>query len=346
MKKLGIYLLSVLIITILVPTVIIKSFNFVPIEARGEEERPKEKEEKPAVKLEEAEVIRGERLETIKVYNSRSKKLIEVGLEEYIKGVVASEMPAKFHLEALKAQAIAARTYALSRTLKFSQGHPDHKKAPLCSSTHCQAYNSKEDLEELHGKKWIEDYWHKIEEAVESTSYLVLYYEGKIIEPLYHSTSGGKTEDAVHVFALDSPYLQSVDSPHEEEAPRYKDIKTFTVEEFIKILNGKFKEVKLTEKNFLEKIKLVEKTPSGRVKKIAIDKTTVEGRDIRDLLELNSTNFTISYDEKIKLIEVVTYGYGHGVGMSQWGANGMANKGKKYEEILKHYYSGIDIEKM
>ena len=141
-------------------------------------------------------------------------------------------MPAEFHIEALKAQAIAARTYAISRTIKYSNGHPDHKKSPLCSGIHCQAYLSLEELKLIHGQEWVDNYWGKIEEAVKSTENMVIYYKGEIIEPLYHSTSGGMTEDAIDVFAIDSPYLKSVISPYEEEAPKYKVVVTLTREEF------------------------------------------------------------------------------------------------------------------
>lgn len=344
MRKAGVYLLIVFIVTILIPTTILKTINFVTVkDQEGAFTKDTEKKDKD---IRPPYIVEGGKVDYIKVYNAKNKKAVEIPLEDYIKGVVASEMPAKFHIEALKAQAIAARTYAISRSMRFSEGHPDHPKAPLCASTHCQVYRSKDDLQEIHGDKWIEDFWVKIEEAVYSTSRMLIYYGGEIIEPLYHSTSGGQTEDSVHVFANDSPYLKSVESPYEEEAPKFKEIKEFTLNEFLEILNKEFKGIKISKDNFLDKIKLIEKTPSGRVKKIAIDEVVIEGRDIRNLFNLNSTNFTISYDKKINLIEIVTYGYGHGVGMSQWGANGMAKTGKTYEEILKHYYQGVEIEKM
>lgn len=345
MKRIGAYLMTVLVITIFIPTVIVKTFNFVP--------KPNSAEGKgfgdrvlpivPQGKKEDKDTGEKGEVTYIKVLNPDTNKVEELLLDEYVKGVVAAEMPAAFHIEALKAQAVAARTYAISRSLKFNEGHPDHPDAPLCSGIHCQAYLSLNQLEQIHGDDWIEKYWGKIEEAVESTTNLVLYYNGEIIEPLYHSTSGGMTEDALHVFAVDSPYLKSVESPYEEGAPKYKTVISLTSEEFVKKINDKFPEAKMTKDDFLDKIKLVEKTPSGRVKKLAINDNIINGREIRDLFELNSTNFKISFDQKLSLIEIETYGYGHGVGMSQWGANGMAKNGKSYEEILKHYYNEIDI---
>ncbi|NLN15000.1 MAG: stage II sporulation protein D [Tissierellia bacterium] len=347
MRRTGAYLLTVLIITIFLPTVIVKTFNIVPISNRVEGQkledkdliRPKEEGSK-TILLEERKV------DEIKVYNTNTNEVENLPLEEYVKGVVAAEMPAEFHIEALKAQAIAARTYAVSRTLKYEEGHPNHTEAPLCSGVHCQAYLSLEELRQIHGDSWVEKYWGKIEKAVESTGGILIYYNGEIIEPLYHSTSGGMTEDAINVFAVESPYLKAVESPYEEDAPRFKTLITLTADEFIEKLKERYPKIDINKDNFYEKIKLVEKTDSGRVKKIAIDNEIIDGREIRDLYNLNSTNFKITYDKGLNIIEIETYGYGHGVGMSQWGANGMAKQGSNYEEILKHYYTGIYLKKM
>lgn len=345
MRRIGIYMSVVLIITIIIPTVIVKTIKFVPI-PNSVEGKSFENKRLPVTRKTEQKIVQEEDIQYIKVFNIKSKEVENLPLEEYIKGVVAAEMPARFHIEALKAQAIAARTYAISRSIRFSDGHPDHKDAPLCSGVHCQAYLSLEQLEEIHGKDWIDNYWGKIEEAVDTTKSMIIYYNGEIIEPLYHSSSGGMTEDAINVFAMDSPYLKAVKSPYEEDAPKYRDIMTLTVEEFIDKLNTKFPKAKMTKSDFLQKIKLVERTDSGRIKKIAIGGEIIDGRVMRELFGLNSTNFNIIYDKNIDLIEIETYGNGHGVGMSQWGANGMAKNGKSFEEILKHYYSGIDIGKM
>lgn len=345
MKKISIYLTVVLIITILIPTVIVKTFNFVPIlnKAQGQDVTT----DPPSNPINEKPLVVGQKsIERVKIYNIDAKKTIELSLSDYVKGVVAAEMPAAFHIEALKAQAIAARTYAISRIIKYEEGHPDHPEAPLCTGVHCQAYLSLEELEKIHGKEWVENYWGKIETAVDSTSNLVIYYQGELIEPLYHSTSGGKTEDAVNVFAMDSPYLKSVESPYEEDAPRFREVVTLTVDEFLDKLKEKYPKVNINKENFHQKIKLIEKTESGRVTKLAIDREIVSGREIRELYGLNSTNFEIVYDIKLGLIEIETLGYGHGVGMSQWGANGMAKQGKTYEEILKHYYTGVVIKKL
>lgn len=337
MKKLWIYLAFILIITIIVPTILVKTFNFVPKEGKIKTKNTIEKKEKEK----ENQIFDG----YIKVYDTRNQETVQMDLEEYVKGVVAAEMPAEFDIEALKAQAVASRTYAIEKTMKLKDGHADHPSAPLCTGIHCQAYLSLSELESVKGKKWIDKYWSKIEEAVNSTKGEVIYYEGQLIEPLYHSTSGGMTEDCKDVFATDVPYLKAVLSPYEEGAPKLKSIVTFTVNEFISKINGKYPGVKLTKDNIPEKIKLVEKTESGRIKKLMIDGQVISGREMRDLLNLNSTNFKITLNPRTDIIEIETIGYGHGVGMSQWGANGMAKKGKKYAEILKYYYTGVEIKK-
>jgi len=335
MKKLWIYLAFILIITIIVPTILVKTFNFVPKEDKIKTKNTKEKTEK------ENQIFDG----YIKVYDTRNQETVQMDLEEYVKGVVAAEMPAEFDIEALKAQAVASRTYAIEKTMKLKDGDADHPSAPLCTGIHCQAYLSLSELESVKGKKWIEKYWSKIEEAVNSTKGEAIYYEGQLIEPLYHSTSGGMTEDCKDVFATDVPYLKAVLSPYEEGAPKLKSIVTFTVNEFISKIKEKYPGVQLTKDNIPEKIKLVEKTESGRIKKLMIDGQVINGREMRELLNLNSTNFKITLNPRTDIIEIETIGYGHGVGMSQWGANGMAKKGKKYAEILKYYYTGVEIKK-
>lgn len=346
MKKLGIYILVVLVITILLPTVIVKTFYFIPKEDPVVEEiiekGPSNKDEDD----EEFSVIESFNFDVVKIYDKNTGTVKDIKIEEYVKGVVAAEMPAAFHIEALKAQAIAARTYVISRSLKYKDGHPDHSQAPNCTGVHCQAYLSLSQLEEMHGESWVERYWGKIEDAVDSTKDLGIFYNGEIIEPLYHSTSGGRTEDVKDVFATELPYLRSVPSPYEEEAPRFNNSVTLTTEEFIKKIKSKYPNVKITKDNLQDKIKLIERTLTGRVKKIAIDGNVLEGRELRDLFGLNSTNFTIALDKKLNIIEIETFGFGHGVGMSQWGANGMAKNGSNFEEILKHYYTGVEIRRI
>jgi len=339
MKKLLIYLSIILVVTIILPAIIVKTVKLVSTEDKTRTRNIKVEEKS------EEEFIENKFDGYIKVYDTRTQEVVKMPLEDYVKGVVAAEMPGEFHIEALKAQAVASRTYALYRSEKFKEGHPDHPTAPLCTGVHCQAFLSLGELEEIHSKKWVDKYWPKIEEAVNSTKGEVIYYDGEIIEPLYHSTSGGMTEDSMDVFASDIPYLKSVASPDEEGAPKFKEIFTFSVAEFISKIRGKYPGVNVNKDNLPDKIKLIEKSNSGRVKKIFIDGQVVEGRDIRELFGLNSTNFKILYNPRTGIVDIETVGYGHGVGMSQWGANGMGKKGSSYKEIIEHYYTGVEVKK-
>ncbi|WP_026895771.1 stage II sporulation protein D [Clostridiisalibacter paucivorans] len=328
MKTLGIYIFFLLCILIFLPIVLIKGCGMHKGDI--EEEVPQQKES----------------IEIVHIYDISQDKVIEMGFDEYIKGVVAAEMPANFHKEALKAQAVAARTYAMYRIEKYRGGHPDHPQAPLCNDVHCQAWLSRERLESLHSEDWIENLWPKIESAVDETSGQVITYNGMPIEPLFHSTSGGMTEDSEEVFAAKLPYLRSVSSPYEEGAPKLKGKIELSMNEFINRIKTFYPSIKINKSNIAEKIKLLERSDTGRIKKIQIDNSVLTGRDIRSIFKLNSTNFTISIFSDEDKIKIDTIGYGHGVGMSQWGANGMANKGSTYVDILKHYYTGVKIKKM
>lgn len=333
MKKLSIYIAFLLFITVIIPSILVQVYTSKDID-------------QPKLKQEQAKTISDIKFKTnekIKIYNSKTKKPQEIGFEEYILGVVSSEMPAAFHEEALKAQSVAARTYALSRIAKFKNGHPDHKDAPLCTDIHCQAWMSKDELLTVHGEKWFSDYWEKLSNIVKGTEGEVLTYEGELVsEPLFHSTSGGKTEDSETVFASAYPYLKSVDSPYEEESPRYQNSIKMTLNEFINKLKSKYPKADLTKANIKDKVKIAESSNTGRIKSVSIDGEILSGSSFRQMFGLNSTNFKINLADED--IEIETLGYGHGVGMSQWGANGMAKEGKNYKEILMHYYTGTQVK--
>lgn len=311
-------------------------------------EIPKEEDEKFAVekvestpKEEEFAISNIKAPELVKVYNSKTGEVMVIEFEEYLKGVVASEMPAEFNIEALRAQAVTARTYLLYRIKKYPDGQPAHQGAPICTDTHCQVWSSKEEILNSHGDEWFNNYWSKIEEAVKSTDGLILTYEGKIIEPLFHSTSGGRTENSEDVFSTAVPYLRSVESPYETEAPKLHSSVKITVDEFINKLESAHGDLNISKDNLDEKIKLGELSEGGKIKTIFVDNTEITGREIRSIFNLNSTNF--SFIQSGNDLEIITTGYGHGVGMSQWGAEGMADQGYTYLEILKHYFTGVKI---
>lgn len=288
----------------------------------------------------------GEKATKIKVYVVEQKKVIEMNIEDYIKGVVAAEVPALFGEEALKAQAIAARTFASANLKDFGgEGCKNYPGADVCSTVHCQAWISKED----RFKNWEADnavnLWNRISNAVESTKGMVLVYNGELAKYIkYHSTSGGKTEDSVNVFNSKIPYLVSVESPGEELSPKYSTNVIIRREEFIKKMKELSPKIKLSNDNLGAQIKIMDRTEGSRVKNIKIGDKTFTGIDIRWAFLLNSADFTVKVDTKYVTFNV--RGNGHGVGLSQYGANAMAKEGKKYDEILKHYYQGISIGRL
>ena len=278
----------------------------------------------------------------IRVKMHDSGKVRVMPLEEYLVGVIAGEMPAAFQLEALKAQAVAARTYTLKK-LTSTASNSMHPDADICTdSSHCQAWMSKTDMR----RKWgIIDYWryyNKMKQAVEETAGLVATYNGRLIEPVYHSTSSGRTEEASEVWKYSFSYLQSVPSKWDTESPRYKNATSFSFQELDRRLGTNISAVPVSSLNSKSLIQVLAKTVSGRAKIIRIGNKTFPGTELRRLLDLSST--AINWSIKQNGIVFITQGYGHGVGMSQYGANGMAREGKDFKEILTHYYRGISIE--
>lgn len=273
----------------------------------------------------------------LNVYDYSKNQMITMELEEYIEGVVAAEMPASFHIEALKAQALAARTYTLLRMTSFGgKGCTANPGADICTdSAHCQAYIDPRSL----GK----DY-KKIHEAVSSTKGEVIVYEDKLIDAVFHSTSGGITENSENVWANKVPYLRSVLSEYEEHSPKLVSVQEIDIDQFISGILALDNTAKVNKKNIENEIEILERSDSGRVLKMRVGNRYFSGRDIREQFGLNSTNFTIEFG-KNKLIFTVI-GYGHGIGMSQYGADGMAKRGATYVEIIKHYYTGVDIVSM
>lgn len=278
---------------------------------------------------------------SISLYDRASGKTEEMPLEEYLIGVVGAEMPASFPLEALKAQAVAARTYAVRHMTAF--GGSGCSGADICTGSGCcQSYKSTEQLREKFGGE-AERYMDKLRQAVYETEGEYAAYNGEPIEALYHSSAGGRTEDAQNVFSAALPYLVGVDSPGEETAGKYAAEVRVSLGEFTNRVNKKWPAARLKKNRLGEQVRVVSRYDSGRVKELKLNKVTVSGRELRRLFDLNSANFTLSIGEGVT---IRTRGYGHGVGMSQYGARAMALEGAGYEEILKHYYTGINIRKL
>jgi stage II sporulation protein D len=271
---------------------------------------------------------------TIRVFITKENKVVELDLEDYVKGVVSGEMPESFELEALKAQSIAARTYALAK-IEHLGGKPCglHPDADICDTVHCQVYKNKEN-----------NLSSKIEQAVNSTKGEVLNYGGKpITSPLFFSSSGGRTEDSAQVFSSALPYLKGVDSPGEDKEPRITTV-NIPITDFVNKINKEYTDSKLSASQVKKQIQILKNNSGGTVDDIKLGKETIKGRKFRELFNLKSANFKLNFSEKS--VEITCIGSGHGVGMSQYGANNMAKAGSNYKDILTHYYQGTEVSKI
>lgn len=271
---------------------------------------------------------------SIAVYMCDLDKTVTMDLEDYILGVVAGEMPASFHPEALKAQALAARTYTMLRMKQFGgSGCSKHPGADICTdSTHCQAYRNPTS---------VSSGLDKLKDAVYGTAGEVIVYNNKLIDAVFHSTSGGKTENSEDIWSSRVPYLRSVESPYEENSPKYVAQQEVSIDSFIKSIKKLDPGIVINKKNIKSQIKVLERSEGGRIKRLQIGDVTLDGDDVRMALGLNSSNFSFSV-EGSTIIFTVT-GNGHGIGMSQYGADGMARNGSNYRDIVLHYYQGVDI---
>lgn len=278
-------------------------------------------------------------LGTVKLLHADSGQIEEVPLDIYLYNVVSAEMPVSFEIEALKAQAIVARTYTI---YKSNTNELKHGEANICDkSTCCQAWISKEDRLAKWEEPQRQSNWDKIVNAVDSTKGKIITYEGQPINAFFHSNSGGATEIPLNVWGGSGyPYLQTVETIGEDTYSQYKSTVEYTKEELLQILRDNFTNVEI---NFSipEDICILERTTSNRVQKVKFGSVTITGVEARNILKLKSANFTIQQeDEKIKFHVI---GYGHGVGMSQTGADSLAKQGKTAEEIIKHFYTGVEI---
>ena len=250
-------------------------------------------------------------------------QIITLELEEYVIGVVGAEMPASFHEQALMSQAIISRTYALKAMTKSKI---------LSDSESTQSYKTNDELKAMWGSNY-NTYYNKIKQAVNATKGMYLTYNGAYIEAVFHSTSNGKTESSTDVWGNYYPYLISVDSPYDSLNPSFIKEKEITYEELSKLLD--------MDINIDTSFNILTKTKSGRVDKIEINEKVYKATTLRNILSLRSTDFEIIKTETSVIFK--TKGYGHGVGLSQYGANGMAKNGYSYAEILSHYYNGTTI---
>lgn len=321
MKKILFYIFFIIILVLTMPIVFTN---------------PLKTEEVASNKIDEEKFDYG-KYSNIKLLHTDTGVVEELDLDTYLYGVVSSEMPASFELEALKAQATVARTYTIYQIKNGGK----HENADLCdSSLCCQAWISKENRMARWEENLKDEYWSKIVQAVNETKGKVILYQGEPINALFHSNSGGSTELSINVWGGDLPYFQTVETAGEDAYSSYKSEVDFSKDELIKRMLEKYSEFEI---NFddPECIKILEYTESGRVKKIKIGNKEISGTDARTMFELKSTKF--SFEIKENSVKFYVTGYGHGVGLSQCGSDALAKQGKKYDEIIKYYYKDVEI---
>lgn len=278
----------------------------------------------------------------VRLYVHDENKIQQLQLEDYLVGVVAAEMPAAFPEEALKAQAVAARTYVVKRMGAGGVTNPTHPGADICDDhTHGQAWLSRENLKSRWGVVDYYQYYYKVKKAVDETAGQVLTWGDELIDPVYHASCGGKTENSEDVWQLQAPYLRSVVCPYDVD-PQSVQTVTFSLAEVDEALGVNLSATPVAGgENVSTEIRLIDKTETGRPKNLLCGGKQFSAVAVRDLLGLRSTNFawTAQGDSLI----FTTVGHGHGVGMCQYGAKGMAEYGYNYRIILSHYYSGAEI---
>ena len=335
MKKIDLYILVFVILCFLLPVVFTKPFQTA--QASGENVEVKENEVEEQTARQEYDY---KQYNTIKLLHASTAEVEELPLDTYLYGVVSSEMPASFEKEALKAQAVVARTYTIYKIQNNSQ---KHEGADICdNSACCQAWISKEDRLAKWEESTREEYWNKIVTAVEETKGKIITYEGKPINAFFHANSGGKTETTLNVWGGSGyPYLQTVATAGEEGYTQYQSEVICTKQEFTDKIKEKHSDftIDFSQANCIQ---VLEYTDGDRVKTIQIGNLSFSGVEIRTIFGLKSANFTITIEgDNIKFSVL---GYGHGVGMSQTGADSMAKAGSDYVEIIKHFYIGVEVE--
>lgn len=274
---------------------------------------------------------------TINLLHIETGNIEVLDLDNYLYGVVASEMPADFEIEALKAQAVVARTYTIYQIKNGGK----HENADMCDSALCcQAWISKENRLARWEENVREEYWNKIVRAVNDTKGKFVLYNNEPINALFHSNSGGKTELAINVWGGNFPYFQAVETSGEDTYTSYNSEVEVSKDELIKRMLEKYSGFKI---NFEDEecIKILEYTDGDRVQKIKIGNIEISGVECRKIFELKSAKFNFEILENSVKFEVI--GYGHGVGLSQCGSDFLAKQGMLYDEIIKYYYKDVEI---
>lgn len=313
------FLASLITIILVIPTLIVVPY------VSGDKQQDVTEGKKP----EQVKITMGKSPFSVAVMRSDSESVEDVPLEKYVSRVVASETPAEFEMEALKAQALAARTYIVNRMLS-----QDNVKNPDVGDTvNDQVYHNAQELRSLKGDTYDEE-MSKIKKAVTATKGEIITYQDAPIAPAFFSTSNGYTENSEDYWKNEVPYLRSVKSPWDVDTPKFLDQKIFTIGEAKKLLKA---DLSTNGTIAME----ITRTKGERVDQLKIGDQTFSGRDVREALKLRSSDFSI--EQKNNHLIFTTQGYGHGVGMSQFGANGMAKEGSGYKKIVQHYFQGVEI---
>ncbi len=279
-------------------------------------------------------------LQRIAYLETETNMVKECGLEEYLVGVLAAEMPANYQIEALKAQAVAARSFIVSR---LSEKNPDHPDAVVCDDpNHCKAHLDETAAKHKWQKKDAQMYWSKLADAVKATEGEYMVCEERVVEAFFFARSNGRTENSEDVWSEERPYLKSVESTEDMTHPEFESSAVFEIKEARRRLKALNSDMAAGDRAL--KLGAVTYTAGGSVATIVLDDISFRGKDIRSAFELKSASFSVTANSEKVYFKV--RGYGHGVGMSQYGANCMAENGKNYTEILSHYYTNIQIIKL
>ncbi len=351
MKKVLIYFVSFIFICFILPSICTKTLkldnsdtidkqNIEPTESNAKtDEEQNQTDLNGQDKNQTASTYDYKQYNTIKLLHTASGEIEELPLDEYLYGVVSAEMPASYEIEALKAQATVARTYLM---YQIQNSKEKHENANICDSyACCQAWISKEERFSKWEEAERESNWQKITQAVNETAGKIITYENQPINAFFHSNSGGVTESSVNIWGgIEYPYLKSVETSGEDGYLQYSSEVSFSREELINKIKETHSDIQI-DWNSENAIQIQEYTNSGRVRTIKFGNISIAGTEARTILGLKSTNFTINYQDD-KIIFSVK-GYGHGVGMSQTGADSLAKQGSGYEEIIKHFYTGVEI---
>lgn len=334
MKKIFLFLFFIILCCFLIPILFTMQFSAISSMANV----PKT-EEKPPEETTTPVQYDYKQYNVVKLLHTKTGEIEEIKLDEYLYGVVSAEMPADFHIEALKAQAVVARTYTMHKILNNGGKHGE---ASICDdSACCQAWISKEDRLAKWEEADREWKWNNIVTAVNETAGKIIVYDGQPINAFFHASSGGTTEMPINVWGGSGyPYLQVVTTAGEDAYGQYSSEVELTKEQVIDKIKETHSDV-VIDFNEPTAIQILEYTDSGRIKTMKFGNINLSGVEVRKIFNLRSAKFSVEILDDLVKFSVI--GYGHGVGMSQTGADALAKEGKTFSDIINHYYVGVQI---